>query len=121
MFDSGVPHVYLPGFYIGAQLMISLPEMETWVKGRGKIGDYLHHLYTNNPIHEQRGITEQFGRTWVMWDLINIAWLIDPEWVPSQILPSPTVDDEMYWVHEEGRHMMREAHGINRDGNLYHS
>jgi purine nucleosidase len=116
MFDSGVPHVYLPGFYIGAQLMISLPEMETWVKGRGKIGDYLHHLYTNNPIHKQRGITEQFGRTWVMWDLINIAWLLDPEWVPSQILPSPAVDDEMYWVHEEGRHMMREASGINRDG-----
>ncbi|MFT5196709.1 MAG: hypothetical protein ACI85U_003746, partial [Candidatus Promineifilaceae bacterium] len=44
------------------------------------------------------------------------AWLLDPEWVPSQILPSPAVDDEMYWVHEEGRHMMREASGINRDG-----
>ena len=115
LFDCGVPHLYLPGFYIGAQLTVSLPEMERWVKGGGKIGDYLHHLYTNNPIHHQRGITEQFGRTWVVWDLINIAWLLDPDWVPSEIVPSPAVDDEMYWVHQAGRHMMREAVGINRD------
>ena len=115
LFDSGVPHVYLPGFYIGAQLTVSLPDMERWVKGRGKIGDYLHHLYINNPIHHQRGITEHFGRTWVMWDLINIAWLLSPDWVPSEIFSSPAVDDEMYWVQKDGRHQLREAVGINRD------
>ncbi len=115
LFDCGVPHVYLPGFYLGAQLTLTLPDMETWVKGKGKIGDYLHHLYTNNPIHYQRGITDLFGRSWVMWDLINFAWLLNPEWVPSQLVSTPKVDDEMYWVKDNGRHLMREATGINRD------
>ena len=115
IFDSGVPHVYLPGFYIGEQLKISLPDMERWVKGRGKIGNYLHHLYTNNPIYHQRGITDYVGRTWIMWDLINIAWLLNPEWVPSELMPSPKVNDAMYWEQENGRHLMREAVGINRD------
>ena len=115
LFDCGVPHVYLPGYYIGVQLSLSLPDVERWVQGRGKIGDYLHYLYTNNPVYAQRGITEHFGRTWIAWDLINIAWLLNPEWVPSEIVPSPRLDEQMYWRRENGRYPMREAIGINRD------
>ena len=113
--DCGVPHVYLPGFYIGAQSTLSLPDMQRWVKGRGRIGDYLYHLYTNNPIQRQRGITDQEDRTWVIWDMINFAWLLHPDWVPSQLVPSPTLDADMSWEHLDGRHLMREAVGIDRD------
>jgi len=117
MFDSGVPHVYLPGYYIGEQLKISLPEVEAWVRGKGKIGDYLHYLYTHNPIHPMIGITDLFAHTWVMWDLIDIAWLLNPDWVPSQLVRSPILNDELYWQHDdaENRHWMREAYSINRD------
>ena len=115
LFDCGVPHVYLPGFYIGAQLSLSLPDVELWVKGKGEIGDYLYDLYINNPIYAQRGIREHFGRTWIAWDLINIAWLLNPEWVPTQLFQSPKLDDKLCWVHESNQHLMREAVGINRD------
>lgn len=115
LFDCGVPHVYLPGYYMGVQLTLSLPETERWVKGQGKIGDYLHHLYLTNPIYEQRGIREHVGRTWIAWDLINIAWLLNPEWVPSQLLPAPMLDENMYWQQTANRHLMREATGIDRD------
>lgn len=115
LFDCGVPHVYLPGYYIGVQLSLSLPDVERWVSGRGKIGDYLHYLYTHNPIYAQRGIREHFGRTWIGWDLINIGWLLNPEWVPSQLVQSPILDEKMFWRHENGRHLMREAIGIQRD------
>jgi len=115
LFDCGVPHVYLPGFYIGAQLTLSLPDMAEWVRGRGKIGDYLYHLYTHNPIHKQRGIVDHFARTWVIWDVINIAWMLNPEWVPSQLTRSPILTDDLHWQHDPSRHLMREAVGINRD------
>lgn len=115
LFDCGVPHVYLPGFYIGVQLSLSLPDTERWIKGRGKIGDYLYYLYTNNPVYEQRGIKEHFGRTWIAWDLINFAWLLNSDWVPSQLVDSPRLDDRLVWQHSEKRHLMREAVGINRD------
>ncbi len=115
LFDCGVPHVYLPGYYIGEQLKISLPEMERWVKGKGKIGDYLYHLYTHNPIHKMRGINDHFGRTWVIWDMINIAWLLNPEWVPSHIVHSPILTDDLFYEQNDKRHLMREAYGIDRD------
>ena len=115
LFDCGVPHVYLPGYYIGEQLKISLPDMERWVKGKGKIGDYLYHLYTHNPIHEMIGVNDHFGRTWVIWDVINIAWLLNPEWVPSHMTRSPILTDDLYYQHDDSRHLMREAHGCNRD------
>ena len=116
LFSSGVPLVYLPGFHIGAQLRLSLPEMETYVKGKGAMGDYLHHLYLNNPLYEFLGIGDHFGRTWVIWDLINIAWLLNPAWVPSQLIPSPTLGDDRRWHHDQANpHLIREAYGIDRD------
>lgn len=115
IFDSGVPHIYLPGYHVGAQLKISRPEMETFVKGQGAIGDYLHHLYTHNPLHDMFAITNREQRTWVIWDIINIAWLINPDWVPTHLTKSPILDDDLYWQHDTGRHLMREAHDVQRD------
>lgn len=115
IFDCGVPHVYLPGYHVGAQLKMSLPEMERFVDGKGAIGSYLHHLYTHNPLHEMFAMTDTHERSWVLWDLIDIAWLLDPEWVPTMLNRSPVLDDDLYWQHPEGRHLMREAYDVNRD------
>ena len=119
IFDCGVPHVYLPGYYIGAQLKVSLPEIERWVRGRGKIGDYIHQLYTTKPVHPMHGIDDAFARTWVVWDMINLAWLINPEWVPSQLVRAPILTDDLYWKQDPQRHWMREAVAVNRDA-IFH-
>ena len=115
LLESRVPLIYLPGYYLGAQLVMSLPESEAWVKGQGEIGDYLHHLYTHNPMREQM-LTETFpGQTWVCWDFINFAWLIDPTWVPTRLVPMPTLDDELMWTEQPGTALMLEATEIDRD------
>ena len=119
LFECGVANVYLPGYNVGAQLTLSLPDMKEFVKGRGEIGNYLYELYTNNPLHEQRGVIDQTWRTWVIWDVINIAWMINPSWVPSHVVPSPVLDDELYWRREGESFPMREAHGVNRDA-IFH-
>jgi hypothetical protein len=116
LFDSGVPHVYLPGYHVGAQLQLSLPDVEAWVRGRGAIGDYLHWLYRNNPLHALRGTREHPGRTKVIWDLINIAWLLDPDWVPSHVLPAPALRGDLTWNRDvPERHLMREAYEVDRN------
>jgi purine nucleosidase len=115
LFDSGVPLVYLPGFHVGAQLRISLPEVDKYVRGRGAIGDYLHHLYTHNPIHAQRAITDLSRRTWVMWDMINVAWVIEPSWVPTDVVATPSLDAELTWVPRAEVYEMREAFAVDRD------
>lgn len=115
LFDSGVPLVYLPGYYIGEQLKLSLPDVERWVQGKGKIGDYLYDLYANNPHHQVWGIDDHFGRTWVIWDLINFAWLLNADWVPGHIVNTPVLTDDLYWQHSDDRHPMFEATKIDRD------
>jgi len=115
LFDCGVPHVYLPGYHVGAQLKLSLPEMERFVKGRGAIGDYLHRLYTHNPLHGMFALDDTARRTWVIWDIINIAWLMNPAWVPTFMTTSPVLDEGMFWRKDIARHMMREAHDVQRD------
>ena len=115
LFDSGAPLLYLPGYYIGAQLLMSLPESERWVNGRGEIGNYLHYLYTHNRLRAQRLVEPFPGQSWVCWDFINFAWLIDPTWVPTMFLPTPTLDDDLVWRHHPGRPLMSEATEVDRN------
>ncbi len=116
LFDCGIPLVYLPGFHIGAQLSLSLPEMAAWVKGAGAIGDYLYWLYTNNPHFPFLGLSGHFGRSWIIWDLINIAWLIEPRWVPSYLIDAPLLSADRRWRRVASpRHLMREGLDISRD------
>jgi len=120
LFDSGVPLVYLPGFHVGAQLRLSLPEIEGHVLPCGAIGTYLHHLYTHNPLADLAGIDDVRapGFSWVMWDLINIAWLLNADWVPSDLVPTPALGADRRWSARTGVHgapPMREAHAVARD------
>ena len=115
LMDSGVPVVYLPGYHVGAQLRLSLPEMERYVKGQGKIGDYLHHLYTHNPLWPMLGIDSFYAHSWVVWDIINIAWLLNPAWVPSGLIRTPKLTDDRRWQAANGQPLMREAFAVQRD------
>lgn len=116
LFDSGVPLVYLPGFHVGAQLTLCLTEVEAWVKGKGEIGDYLRWLFTNNPHYPFQGIDDYFARTWIIWDLINFAWMMQPDWVPSFMTTAPYLTDDRKWERTaQTRHPMREGLDINRD------
>jgi len=115
MFDSGVPLIYLPGYHVGAQLKISLPEVERFIKGAGAIGDYLHHLYTNNPLHTMFALEDTPRRTWVIWDIIDIAWLINPDWVPTTVTTAPILNETLHWKKDKSRHLIREAHDVQRD------
>ncbi|MEO7547779.1 MAG: nucleoside hydrolase [Ramlibacter sp.] len=115
LLDSGVPLVYLPGFHVGAQLRLSLAEADRHLKGRGALGDALHRLFTDNPLWTLYPDAAREPYSWVIWDLICIAWLIDPAWVPSTLVDTPGLDDERRWVRLAGRHPMREAHAVQRD------
>lgn len=115
LLDSGVPHVYLPGFHVGAQLRLSLAEVERYVQGRGLIGDYLHQLFTHNPLWPILGLDGSLPHSWVIWDVINIAWLINPQWVPSELVRTPRLGQDRRWQADPSRHLMREAHAVQRD------
>ncbi|MEJ7688620.1 MAG: nucleoside hydrolase [Variovorax sp.] len=115
LLDSGVPLVYLPGFHVGAQLRLSSAEVERYVMGCGAIGDYLHELFSNNPLWSILGHDATKPHSWVIWDLICLAWLIRPEWVPSSLVRTPRLDAELRWLQDADRPLMREGHAVLRD------
>ena len=127
LLDSGVPHVYLPGFQVGAQLRLSHAEMERHVAPCGAIGGALHRLFTDNPLWPMLGLQSlRDGRnphSWVIWDMINVAWVLQPDWVPSTLVRTPWLGADRRWNHvaPEGaasvapRHLMREAYAVERD------
>ena len=52
----------------------------------------------------------------MLWDLINIAWLLDAGWFTMHSVPTPALDAEVRWVpHGPGRHQMVEAIDVDRD------
>lgn len=115
LLNSGVPHVYLPGYHVGAQLRLSLAEVERYVKGQGAMGDYLHQLFTENPLWPLLGLNGNGPHSWVIWDVINVAWVLNPDWVPSGLTPTPWLGADRRWRVDPERHLMREAYAVARD------
>lgn len=109
LLDSGAAHVYLPGYFIGEQLRISGAELDAHVRGRGPLGDHLAELCTSSHWFAKPGASK------VIWDLVNVAWVLEPAWLPSDLVPTPVLTEDLRWEQREGRHLMREAHAVHRD------
>jgi purine nucleosidase len=108
VFDCGVPLVRIPCLGVASHLLTTLPEIERYVQGRGAIGDYLARIYTG--YH-----TDQYARSKVMWDIAAIAYLLNPDWVPTDLVHSPIVTDQATWSFDPSRHLIRCAGYVDRD------
>jgi inosine-uridine nucleoside N-ribohydrolase len=115
LFSSGVPLVYLPGFYIGQQLTLSQVDAENWFKPSGPIGEALYERYMNNPLFTWYGKDKNdlFGQIWNIWDLINVAWLLTPSSVNSHVVDSVKLTNKCYWKKMKDAHIMRECYYTN--------
>lgn len=106
--DCGVPFVWLPARGVVSHLHTTLPEMERHVQGRGKVGDYLTQIFKDYT-------TDPFGWSKVIWDLSATAYLVNPTWVPTDIVHSPILTEGATWSFDNSRHLMRVATSVNRD------
>src|SRR5690606_11229078 len=74
--DCGVPLMLVPCLGVASHLITTLPEINHYVRGKGKIGDFLAERYEGCS-------DDHFGYSRVIWDISVIAWLIQPNSVPS--------------------------------------
>jgi purine nucleosidase len=108
LLDSGVPLVHVPCRNVTEHLRTTSAEIDRHVRGTGSIGDYLADIYTEH-------YTDHFARSKVLWDVGAVAWLVEPEWVPTVVLHSPVLTSEGTWSHDPHRHLIREALWTDRD------
>ena len=109
MFDSGVPLVQLPCKNVTEHLRTTLPEMQAYVRGQGPIGDYLYGIFEG--YHE-----DHFAYSKVIWDIASVAYVNNPDWIPTALRPSPVLRDDITWGPDDPtRHPIRIAQDLNRD------
>ena len=82
LFNSGVPFVHVPCMNVTEHLKTTLPEMAHYVKGKGKIGDYLYQIFEGY-------FPDHFGKSKEVWDIGPIGWLVNPAWTKSYLIHSP--------------------------------
>lgn len=108
LFDSGVPLVMCPCMNVVSHLHTTLPEIERHVAPHGAIGRFLAErfaAYAADPL----------GWSKVLWDMAPVAFLIEPDWLPSVLVPTPVLTDEPAYAQAPGRHLMRMVIDIDRD------
>ena len=108
LFDCGVPLVLVPCINVAQQIKTTQAELERFAKGRGPIGDYLFEIFSNY-------FSDHFARSKEIWDLGPLAWLVNPDWMPSVLTHSPILSPERTWSHDPQRHLMREVRESHRD------
>lgn len=108
VFDCGVPLIHIPCAGVTSHLHTTLPEIETYVKGRGEIGDYLFEIFRDYR-------NEHCGLSKVIWDIAAIACLIDASWIPTAVTHSPIITERKTWSFDRSRHLIRSAYMVHRD------
>lgn len=81
LFDSGVPLVWVPCKNVAEHLRTVPAEIDRYVAGCGDIGRYLARIFNN--------WVARPAASKPLWDMSTIAYLINPEWVPTIVAPTP--------------------------------
>jgi inosine-uridine nucleoside N-ribohydrolase len=108
IFDCGVPVVLIPCLPITSHLATTISELDAYVSGRGAIGDYLVNIVKG--YHD-----DHRGWSKPLWDVSTIAYLLNPAWVPTDLVHSPVLTDNVTWSVDHSRHLIRCANYIHRD------
>lgn len=108
IFDCGVPLVQIPCMGVASHLLASVPEIELNLKGKNAVCGNLVELFK---AYE----SDHFGWAKEIWDISAIAYLVNPEWVPTNIVHSPILTDNYTYSIDNRRHFIRVATQVNRN------
>ncbi len=108
IFDCGVPLIQIPCAGVTTHLITTIPELEYYLMGKSDIGTYLTEIvknYTEDP----------YAWSKVIWDITAIAWLINSDWLPSSVVHSPILTDQLTYSFDTRRHFIRNITMLDRD------
>lgn len=106
--NSGVPVVIMPCQPVVSHFHTTIPELEYYLKGKNQLSDYLLNMTI-----EYSGGRDAWSK--VIWDVTAVAWLINPSWLPTNLVHSPVLTDQVTYSTDRSRHFIRMATSVNRD------
>lgn len=108
LFDSGVPLVNVPCMGVTSHLASTVPEIERYVEPCGEIGRFLAMRFKEYS-------DDHLGWAKEIWDMAAVGWVIDPEWAPSVLVPTPIATELKTYSFDASRHPMRYVTQIRRN------
>lgn len=109
IFDSGVPLIHIPCHGVASHLLTSKPELETHLRGAGRVADYLADVFAEWSAEHDNPLTKE------IWDIAATGYAIEPTWTRTALVPSPMLTDQLTWSHDPARHLIRTAIHLRRD------
>jgi inosine-uridine nucleoside N-ribohydrolase len=108
LFDSGVPLIHIPALNVTSHLQTTIAELEQYVRGRGAIGDYLIDIVRDYA-------KEKYAWSKIIWDIAAVAYVLNDQWMSTELVHSPIVTDQVTWSVDHRRHFVRYVSHIQRD------
>ncbi len=107
--NSGVPLVITPCRPVVSHFHTTLPELRYYLKDKNKLSNYL--------LESVESYNSQQLEAWSkeIWDVVTIAWLVNPSWVHTNLVHSPILTDQVTYSVDQSRHLIRMATMLNRD------
>ena len=108
LLDSGVPLVLVPCNGVADRMITTRGEIEQYVRPHGEIGELLAGLYADY-------VPDRPGQSRVIWDLAATAWVLQRDWLQTELTTSPVLTSELTWSRDSQRHLIRVAAQVDRD------
>ncbi|HSH19214.1 MAG TPA: hypothetical protein VLA03_02100, partial [Draconibacterium sp.] len=91
-----------------SHLLTTIPELSFYLKGKNALSDYLFNI-----VLEYSGGKKAWSK--VIWDVSAVAWLVNPNWVSTDLVHSPVLTAQKTFSVDHSRHFIRMATSLNRD------
>ena len=100
--DCGVPFTLVPCMGVASHVLATVPDMKDAIGGKNALCDALVELFGEYS-------SDHFGWAKEIWDVSTIAYLVNPDWIPTVLEHSPLLTDDCHWAHDANRHFIRVA------------
>ncbi len=109
LYKSGVPLLQLPAAGVTSHLIVTIHELEHFLRGNSPLGDYLCDNVAN--------CKPKNALSWsrVIWDISAICTIIDPNCVRVSVQPRPFVDENWHYNFGAYDGEFEHAEAMNRD------
>ena len=111
LFGSGVPIVLVPCMGVVSHLTSTVPEIEKHVEPYGAIGAFLAQRFKEYS-------DDHIGWAKEIWDMAAVAWLLNPNWTPSELRPTPILTDQVTYSTDHRQHLLRYVRHVDRNAIL---
>ena len=105
VFESKVKLTVMPCSPITSNLMTSIYELESELKGKNELCDYLCYRFYNRAY----GPTKR----WPLWDISVIAYMINKNWFNTMDVSCPLINTDNTFKLTENRHRIKFVNYLN--------